>query len=43
MLANFLTRCLEAYNATVRARESWYGREPETGPRDVATMLAKEA
>lgn len=26
ILAAYLTRCLEAYNDALRAREQWYGR-----------------
>ncbi len=33
MLANFLHRCLEAGNALIRARDSWYGIEPRPGWR----------
>lgn len=28
MLAEHLVRCLETYNATLAAREAWYGRTP---------------
>jgi len=41
MLANFLVRCLEAYTATVRAREEWYGRAPTLAPPEVAAQLDK--
>ena len=44
MLANYLMRCLGAFNAVVRARERWYKRgddepvnERETGECDNAT------
>jgi hypothetical protein len=30
ILANYLRRCLENYNATVSAREKWYGRDVNT-------------
>lgn len=29
LLADFLTRCLQAWDATVTARENWYGRTKE--------------
>lgn len=39
MLASYLVRCLEAYNATVLARERWYGRHREpTGGTGVAPV-----
>ena len=28
ILAEYLLKCLETWNATVQRREQWYGREP---------------
>jgi hypothetical protein len=37
MLAEFLTGCLAAFNKTVAARETWYGRDPGMGPAGIPT------
>lgn len=30
ILANYIAMCLDAYNATIKSRELWYGRNIET-------------
>lgn len=32
ILAEFLTRCLHAFDQSVTRREQWYGRDPAVGP-----------
>jgi hypothetical protein len=32
ILANYLSSCLAAFDAAVRKREEWYGRDPNRGP-----------
>lgn len=32
ILAQYLLRCLEAFDEAVNAREKWYGRDKDTNP-----------
>ena len=37
ILAQFLVGCLDAFDAGVRARETWYGRDPDRRPGAMET------
>lgn len=37
LLAEYLTDCLAAFDKAVVARETWYGRDPRTGPAGMPT------
>ena len=32
ILAKFLRGCLESFDSAVQERETWYGRDPQSGP-----------
>ena len=42
LLARFLLGCLRAWDESVRRRERWYGRDPNTGPGSPHTSLPGE-
>lgn len=42
LLARFLLGCLKSYNEAVRARESWYGRNPNIGPAGMDTSTERK-
>lgn len=37
ILAEYLTLCLSAFDGAVKARETWYGRDPAIGPAGLPT------